>query len=154
MARPRRADIALHIETLAVVKLGAQRVAFEQRRALRADQLDAHSLRSRYTVERQVAGCFQRLVIDLLDFATLEIDLRELGSGEEVRASQVPVAVLTYYATHPQSYYRTGLANPDFPGMARDQRQVATGVPHIHFNGASKPWSYFCDHPLKHEYDK
>jgi hypothetical protein len=47
-----------------------------------------------------------------------------------------PVMALTYYATHPQSYYRTGLANPDFPGMARDQRQKATGVPHIHFNGA------------------
>ena len=47
-----------------------------------------------------------------------------------------PVAALTYYATHPQSYYRTGLANPDFPGMARDQRQAATKVPHIHFNGA------------------
>jgi hypothetical protein len=47
-----------------------------------------------------------------------------------------PIAVLTYYATHPQSYYRTGLANPDFPGMARDQRQQAAGVPHIHFNGA------------------
>jgi hypothetical protein len=47
-----------------------------------------------------------------------------------------PVAALTYYATHPQSYYRTGLANPDFPGMARDQRQQATGVPHIHFDGA------------------
>ncbi len=24
----------------------------------------------------------------------------------------------------------------------------------IHFNGASKPWSYFCDHPLKSEYEK
>jgi hypothetical protein len=47
-----------------------------------------------------------------------------------------PIAALTYYATHPQSYYRTGLANPDFPGMARDQRQKATGVPHIHFDGA------------------
>jgi hypothetical protein len=47
-----------------------------------------------------------------------------------------PVAALTYYATHPQSYYRTGLANPDFPGMARDQRQKTTGVPHVHFNGA------------------
>ena len=50
--------------------------------------------------------------------------------------STEPVAVLTYYATHPQSYYRTGLANPDFPGMARDQRQETTKVPHIHFNGA------------------
>lgn len=47
-----------------------------------------------------------------------------------------PLAVLTYYATHPQSYYRTGGANPDFPGMARNQRQKATGVIHIHFNGA------------------
>jgi hypothetical protein len=46
------------------------------------------------------------------------------------------VVVLTYYATHPQSYYRTGKANPDFPGMARNERQEATGVPHIHFNGA------------------
>lgn len=47
-----------------------------------------------------------------------------------------PIVALTYYATHPQSYYRTGGANPDFPGIARDLRQKATGVPHVHFNGA------------------
>lgn len=47
-----------------------------------------------------------------------------------------PVAVLTYYATHPQSYYRTGQANPDFPGYARDAREQTTGIPHLHFNGA------------------
>ena len=47
-----------------------------------------------------------------------------------------PLAVLTYYATHPQSYYRTGMASPDFPGLARNARQQETGVPHIHFNGA------------------
>lgn len=46
------------------------------------------------------------------------------------------IAVLTYYATHPQSYYRTGKANPDFPGLARDHRQQVTGVRHVHFNGA------------------
>lgn len=46
------------------------------------------------------------------------------------------VAVMTYYACHPQSYYRTGMANPDFPGMARNSRETETGVPHIHFNGA------------------
>lgn len=48
-----------------------------------------------------------------------------------------PVAVLSFYATHPQSYYRTGVANPDFPGLARFYRQLA--VPqalHVHFNGA------------------
>jgi hypothetical protein len=48
-----------------------------------------------------------------------------------------PVAVLTFYATHPQSYYLTGIANPDFPGVARFYRQLA--VPdalHVHFTGA------------------
>ncbi|MCE5345149.1 MAG: hypothetical protein LLG13_02510 [Bacteroidales bacterium] len=48
-----------------------------------------------------------------------------------------PVAVLSYYACHPQSYYRLGIANPDFPGVARFMRQLA--VPealHVHFNGA------------------
>jgi len=48
-----------------------------------------------------------------------------------------PIAVLSYYAVHPQSYYRTGIPNPDFPGVARFFRQLA--VPealHVHFNGA------------------
>ena len=47
-----------------------------------------------------------------------------------------PIVALTYYATHPQSYYRTGLANPDFVGLARNARQENTRVPHVHFNGA------------------
>ncbi len=47
-----------------------------------------------------------------------------------------PIVAMTFYATHPQSYYRTGLANPDFPGLARNARQKETGIPHIHFNGA------------------
>ena len=48
-----------------------------------------------------------------------------------------PLAVLSYYATHPQSYYRTGIPNPDFPGIARFQRQLAMpSALHIHFNGA------------------
>jgi len=48
-----------------------------------------------------------------------------------------PVAVLSYYATHPQSYYRTGMPNPDFPGVARFLRQLAVpGALHVHFNGA------------------
>lgn len=46
------------------------------------------------------------------------------------------LAAMTFYATHPQSYYRTGQANSDFPGIARDARQTETGVFHIHFNGA------------------
>jgi hypothetical protein len=48
-----------------------------------------------------------------------------------------PLAVLSYYATHPQSYYRTGIPNPDFPGVARFMRQLAVpGALHVHFNGA------------------
>lgn len=47
-----------------------------------------------------------------------------------------PVAVLSYYATHPQSYYRTGIPNPDFPGLARFFRQLAVPALHVHFNGA------------------
>jgi hypothetical protein len=52
-------------------------------------------------------------------------------------SSEKPLAVLSYYATHPQSYYRTGIANPDFPGIARFLRQLAVPAAlHIHFNGA------------------
>jgi len=51
-------------------------------------------------------------------------------------ADDTPLAVLTYYATHPQSYYGQGQVTADFVGHARDARQEALGVPHIHFNGA------------------
>jgi hypothetical protein len=48
-----------------------------------------------------------------------------------------PLAVLSYYATHPQSYYYTGKASADFVGMARDQAEAAEKTDrHIHFNGA------------------
>ncbi|MDG1893329.1 MAG: hypothetical protein P8J37_00315 [Fuerstiella sp.] len=47
------------------------------------------------------------------------------------------VAALTYYATHPQSYYGQGSVNWDFVGIARDLREKALpGVPHLHFDGA------------------
>jgi hypothetical protein len=48
-----------------------------------------------------------------------------------------PVAMLSYYACHPQSYYRTGIPNPDFPGIARFMRgQAVPEALHVHFNGA------------------
>lgn len=51
--------------------------------------------------------------------------------------SNQPIAVLSYYAVHPQSYYRTGIPNPDFPGVARFLRQMAVPAAlHVHFNGA------------------
>lgn len=48
-----------------------------------------------------------------------------------------PIAVLSYYACHPQSYYRTGIPSPDFPGIARFIRgQEVPEALHVHFNGA------------------
>jgi hypothetical protein len=48
-----------------------------------------------------------------------------------------PLAVISYYACHPQSYYRTGIPNPDFPGIARFIRgQAVPEALHVHFNGA------------------
>ena len=67
-----------------------------------------------------------------LPVGTIDPELKAITFWSGDRA----VAALTWYATHPQSYYRTGLSNPDFPGLARNQRERETGVPHIHFNGA------------------
>ena len=48
-----------------------------------------------------------------------------------------PIAVLTSYACHPQSYYRLGYPTPDFPGIARFIRsQSWPHTLHVHFNGA------------------
>ena len=51
--------------------------------------------------------------------------------------ADLPIAVLSYYAVHPQSYYRMGIPSPDFPGIARFIRQQAVpSAVHVHFNGA------------------
>ncbi len=48
-----------------------------------------------------------------------------------------PVAILSSYACHPQSYYRVGIPSPDFPGIARFIRgQDVNSALHVHFNGA------------------
>ncbi len=48
-----------------------------------------------------------------------------------------PLALLSSYACHPQSYYRLGIPSPDFPGIARFIRgQELNGALHVHFNGA------------------
>lgn len=61
-----------------------------------------------------------------------EVSIISLWSNDE------PLVLMSYYATHPQSYYRTGVSNPDIPGVARFLRQLA--IPdalNMHFNGAS-----------------
>ncbi|HUY33939.1 MAG TPA: hypothetical protein VMV69_14425 [Pirellulales bacterium] len=48
-----------------------------------------------------------------------------------------PVVSITYYATHPQSYYGQGGVSADFVGMARALREKdLPNVAHIHFDGA------------------
>ena len=48
-----------------------------------------------------------------------------------------PLASLTYYATHPQSYYGQGGVSADFVGAARAIRErESPGPAHIHFCGA------------------
>ncbi len=48
-----------------------------------------------------------------------------------------PIALLSSYACHPQSYYRLGIPSPDFPGIARFIRgQDVNTALHVHFNGA------------------
>jgi hypothetical protein len=60
-----------------------------------------------------------------------QVTLLSFWNGEK------PLAVLSYYACHPQSYYRLGIPSPDFPGIARFIRgQAVPGALHVHFNGA------------------
>jgi len=47
-----------------------------------------------------------------------------------------PIVVLTYYATHPQSYYGTGDVSCDFVGIGRNAFEKQIGIPSVHFNGA------------------
>ncbi len=47
-----------------------------------------------------------------------------------------PIVVLTYYATHPQSYYGTGDVSCDFVGIGRNAFEKVIDVPCVHFNGA------------------
>ena len=50
---------------------------------------------------------------------------------------EVPIASLTYYATHPQSFYGRGAVSTDTVGLARALREATVpGAAHIHFNGA------------------
>ena len=83
-------------------------------------------------------------VIAVRPTATRDPKIRELPIGTvdpilklvSFYDGEEALAVLTWFATHPQSYYRTKQAGVDFPGMARESREAETGVPHLHFNGA------------------
>ena len=80
---------------------------------------------TRYTATRDAA-------VRALPTGTIDPKLRLISFWK----GDKPIVALTYYATHPQSYYRTGKANPDFPGLARDRFAKRLEVPVVHFNGA------------------
>lgn len=48
-----------------------------------------------------------------------------------------PITALTFYTTHPQSYYGDGDVTCEFVGIARNDAGKKLGIPLIHFNGAS-----------------
>jgi hypothetical protein len=48
---------------------------------------------------------------------------------------ETPLAVLSFYACHPMSYYGDGRVSADFCGLARQQLHEKTGVFHVYFNG-------------------
>lgn len=51
---------------------------------------------------------------------------------------ETPLVSLTYYASHPQSYYGRGGVSVDTVGLARSAREEALPqIAHIHFNGAA-----------------
>jgi hypothetical protein len=47
------------------------------------------------------------------------------------------VTSVSYYASHPQSYYLQALVTPDFVGLARNLHEQRSGAPAIHFCGAA-----------------
>ncbi len=71
-------------------------------------------------------------------------DLRQMPEGLIDPYAQVvslwngdePIVAMTYYATHPQSYYREGGISCDTVGIARRMREDESGIPHVHFAGA------------------
>lgn len=108
------------------IGLGTGRVdkVASNRRILGAD--------GRVAIQRQSAGGKNPAARDAPE-GTIDPRVRLISFRDE----HGPVAVLTWYATHPQSYYGRGQVNWDFVGMARAMREAAVpGVPHLHFNGA------------------
>ena len=64
---------------------------------------------------------------------TIDPYLRVLSFWQEGKA----IAMISYYATHPQSHYGQGAVSADFVGMARMIHELDyPQIRHIHFNGA------------------
>jgi hypothetical protein len=65
---------------------------------------------------------------------TIDPWLRTLSFWNDDR----PLVALSAYATHPMSYYSTGRVSSDFPGIARERRQLETpDTLQVYLSGAS-----------------
>lgn len=116
----------LHIQTVTHLGLGSGRVekVASNRRILGED--------GRVVLQRQSSGGKKPAAREAPE-GTIDPLVRMISFWNEDKT----IAVLTYYATHPQSYYGRGGVNWDFVGMAREMREEAlAGLPHIHFDGA------------------
>jgi hypothetical protein len=83
-------------------------------------------------LQRQSAGGKDPAARDAPE-GTIDPELRLVSFWND----DTPLAVLSYYATHPMSFYGRGLVNWDLVGMAReDLSGELGGLPWVHFNGA------------------
>ena len=64
---------------------------------------------------------------------TIDPWLKSVSFWNEEKA----LAVLSFYATHPQSHYKQGGVTCEFVGIARNAREATSGVPHVYFTGAA-----------------
>jgi hypothetical protein len=119
-------DSMAHLSTVTHLGLGrakVERVA-SNRRILGPDGNVKH-VRWSFTADLEARNAPEGLIdpyVQLLSF----------WSGEK------PLAVLTYYATHPQSYHGHGAVSGDTVGLARAIRErEMPGVALTHFDGAS-----------------
>jgi hypothetical protein len=65
---------------------------------------------------------------------TIDPELKSLSFWND----DTPLVSMSYYATHPQSFYGLGAVSADFVGLARAIRDRAEpAVFHMHFNGAA-----------------
>lgn len=114
-----------HLQTVTHVGLGTGRVegVASNRRILGSDGKVKFS---------RLSSCKNEDVRAMPE-GTIDPDCRLISFWNEDR----PLVSITYYATHPQSYYGAGGVSADFVGMARALREKALpDVPQIHFNGA------------------
>jgi lipopolysaccharide biosynthesis glycosyltransferase len=104
------------------------------------------------------------LVIDLAQWratGALQTVLDVIAENpERIRTVDQDALNACFHSRRKRLDYKWNVIRPFFreplalPLSRAEIEAVRRDVQIIHYNGASKPWSYFCDHPRKDEYDK